>query len=321
MQAGDRKGAYTVESLRGAGRGGARAGGAAVRALQRRADAGLRQRRASQIVSHGERNAAQRSWVHDYFEREVRPLLIPVGLDPAHPFPQVANKSLNFIVRLGGQGRLRPRERDRHRQGAARAAAADPHAGQGVGQQDAVRLAVQRDPGAPGRAVPGPRGRRSSRSSASPATPTWRWTRTTCATCAPRCAWGCSTGTTGRRCGWRCRRAAPTSCPSFLLQQFNLPPQRAVPRAWPGEPGAAAAADRPGRRAAAAVPAVQAVLSRRSWCPASRSSSSCSSGDVLIHQPFESFDGVLAFLREAVQRPAGAGHQADHLPHRRRFRH
>ena len=55
------------------------------------------------IVSHGDRNAAQRSWVSDYFEREVRPLLIPVGLDPAHPFPQVANKSLNFIVRLGGK--------------------------------------------------------------------------------------------------------------------------------------------------------------------------------------------------------------------------
>jgi polyphosphate kinase len=54
------------------------------------------------IVSHGERNAAQRRWVKAYFEREVRPLLIPVGLDPSHPFPQVANKSLNFIVRLGG---------------------------------------------------------------------------------------------------------------------------------------------------------------------------------------------------------------------------
>jgi polyphosphate kinase len=55
------------------------------------------------IVSHGDRNAAQRRWVSEYFEREVRPLLIPVGLDPAHPFPQVANKSLNFIVRLGGK--------------------------------------------------------------------------------------------------------------------------------------------------------------------------------------------------------------------------
>ena len=54
------------------------------------------------IVSHGERNAAQRRWVHQYFESDVKPLLIPVGLDPSHPFPQVANKSLNFIVRLGG---------------------------------------------------------------------------------------------------------------------------------------------------------------------------------------------------------------------------
>ena len=59
------------------------------------AQAGIR------VMSHGERDAAQRKWVQQYFEREVRPLLIPVGLDPAHPFPQVANKSLNFIVRLG----------------------------------------------------------------------------------------------------------------------------------------------------------------------------------------------------------------------------
>jgi polyphosphate kinase len=28
---------------------------------------------------------------------------VPIGLDPAHPFPQVANKSLNFIAKLGGR--------------------------------------------------------------------------------------------------------------------------------------------------------------------------------------------------------------------------
>ncbi|XAH21771.1 polyphosphate kinase 1 [Xylophilus sp. GW821-FHT01B05] len=60
-------------------------------------------RRGIRIVSHGERNSAQRRWVRDYFRREVSPLLVPVGLDPAHPFPQVANKSLNFIVRLKGR--------------------------------------------------------------------------------------------------------------------------------------------------------------------------------------------------------------------------
>ncbi len=54
------------------------------------------------LVSHGERNLQQRGWVAKYFESEVRPLLIPVALDPSHPFPQVANKSLNFIVSLAG---------------------------------------------------------------------------------------------------------------------------------------------------------------------------------------------------------------------------
>jgi polyphosphate kinase len=55
------------------------------------------------LVRHTDRNAAQRAWVKDYFEREVRPLLTPIGLDPAHPFPQVVNKSLNFIVSLTGK--------------------------------------------------------------------------------------------------------------------------------------------------------------------------------------------------------------------------
>ncbi len=55
------------------------------------------------ILNHADRNEAQRQWVAKYFEREVRPLLVPVGLDPAHPFPQVANKSLHFIARLSGK--------------------------------------------------------------------------------------------------------------------------------------------------------------------------------------------------------------------------
>jgi polyphosphate kinase len=55
------------------------------------------------IVSHGERTAEQKRWVDEYFRREVRPLLVPIALDPAHPFPRVANKSLHFIVQLKGQ--------------------------------------------------------------------------------------------------------------------------------------------------------------------------------------------------------------------------
>ncbi len=55
------------------------------------------------LMTHDDRNVAQKKWVKQYFEREVKPLLTPIGLDPAHPFPLVANKSLNFIVRLSGK--------------------------------------------------------------------------------------------------------------------------------------------------------------------------------------------------------------------------
>jgi polyphosphate kinase len=42
-------------------------------------------------------------WLERYFEREVEPVLSPLGLDPARPFPRIQNKSLNFIVRLAGE--------------------------------------------------------------------------------------------------------------------------------------------------------------------------------------------------------------------------
>jgi len=48
-------------------------------------------------------NEAQAGWIHDYFLRELKPVLTPVGLDPSHPFPRVLNKSLNFAVELSGR--------------------------------------------------------------------------------------------------------------------------------------------------------------------------------------------------------------------------
>ncbi len=45
----------------------------------------------------------QASWVKRFFNRELLPVLSPAGLDPAHPFPRVLNKSLNFIVSLEGK--------------------------------------------------------------------------------------------------------------------------------------------------------------------------------------------------------------------------
>jgi polyphosphate kinase len=55
------------------------------------------------ILNHAERSPAQRAWVAKFFESQVQPLLVPLSLDPSHPFPLVANKSLNFIARLDGR--------------------------------------------------------------------------------------------------------------------------------------------------------------------------------------------------------------------------
>jgi len=45
----------------------------------------------------------QERWLQGYFQNEVLPVLSPLGLDPAHPFPRILNKSLNFAVSLEGK--------------------------------------------------------------------------------------------------------------------------------------------------------------------------------------------------------------------------
>jgi polyphosphate kinase len=53
-----------------------------------------------------------RAWIDDYYRKEVALVLTPLGIDLAHPFPQLMNKSLNVLVQLelmtgeGGQKRL-----------------------------------------------------------------------------------------------------------------------------------------------------------------------------------------------------------------------
>lgn len=47
--------------------------------------------------------AEQADWVKRYFRDQVYPVLTPIALDPAHPFPRLVNKSLNFIVPLDGK--------------------------------------------------------------------------------------------------------------------------------------------------------------------------------------------------------------------------
>lgn len=48
-------------------------------------------------------NSSQKRWLRKFFNESLQPVLSPMGLDPAHPFPRILNKSLNFIVSLTGK--------------------------------------------------------------------------------------------------------------------------------------------------------------------------------------------------------------------------
>ena len=52
------------------------------------------------ILASGNRTVAQKKWVVNYFRSNIKPLLLPIALDLAHPFPLVASKALHFIVEL-----------------------------------------------------------------------------------------------------------------------------------------------------------------------------------------------------------------------------
>ncbi|MDO8248244.1 MAG: polyphosphate kinase 1 [Rhodoferax sp.] len=253
------------------------------------------------IVSHGDRNVVQRRWVKQYFEREVRPLLIPVGLDPSHPFPQVANKSLNFIVRLSGRDafgreneiaivkvpRVLPRMirmPDKVSGGSnyfvslssvIRAHLAELFSGREVGQFSQFRvtrhsdLAVDEDD-------------------------------------VKNLRTALRQGLQHRHFGQAVRLEVSAGCSeylsAFLLKQFDLPEQ-ALYRV-PGPVNLVRLT-----QLVDLVDAPQLCFPVYKSCyptqltPGASFFDQLKQGDVFIHQPFESFDGVLDFLREAINDP------------------
>ena len=236
-----------------------------------------------------------------HFEQQVRPLLIPVSLDPAHPFPQVANKSLNFIVRLSGPdafGRENeiaivkvPRVLPRlirlpdkvsgkrilfvSLSSVIRAHLAELFAGRHVGQFSQFRVTRHSDLAVDEEDVQDLRS-------------------------------ALRQGLQQRHYGQAVRLEVSAGCSehlsSLLLKQFDLPALALYRVHGPVNlvrlTELVDRVDMPQLRFApytASFPAPLAtglsVFDR------------LKQGDVLIHQPFESFDGVLSFLREAVYDP------------------
>ncbi|MEJ1096505.1 MULTISPECIES: polyphosphate kinase 1 [unclassified Pseudoxanthomonas] len=55
------------------------------------------------VFGRGRWSPRQTRWLRAYFRNEIMPVLSPLGLDPAHPFPKILNKSLNIVVVLKGK--------------------------------------------------------------------------------------------------------------------------------------------------------------------------------------------------------------------------
>jgi polyphosphate kinase len=260
------------------------------------------EKRGIRVVAHGERNTAQRRWVREYFLREVQPLLVPVGLDPAHPFPQVANKTLNFIVRLTGRdafGReneiaivkvprylprflLMPAAKGSKQQhfvsisSLIRAHLVDLFPGRQVTEFSQFRVTRHSDLAVDEEEV--------------------KNLRT-----------ALRKGLQHRHYGQAVRLEVSAGCSdflaNFLLQQFDLPRQ-ALYRV-PGPVNLVRLSqlidlvDGPAMRFEQYNPGWPHQLT-----PGQSFFERLQKGDVLIHQPYETFDAVLAFLREAVEDPA-----------------
>jgi len=254
------------------------------------------------VVSHAERDAAQTEWVERFFATQVKPLLVPVGLDPAHPFPQVANKSLNFIARLAGKdafGRKNsvaivkvPRVLPR--------VIRLPDAISGGRQAFVLLTSVIRAHLAqlfPGRNVEAFSQFRITRDSDLEVDDDVKNLRQ-----------ALRTGLTTRHFGKAIRLEVVDTCPDelseFLLQQFGLPESALYRVHGPVNlvrlTELIDQADAPALR----FPPYEPVWPQGRLPRQDSIFARLKTGDVLLHHPFESFEPVVQFLREAVQDPA-----------------
>jgi len=261
----------------------------------------LLEKRGIRILAHSERNLRQRRWVRDYFLHEVQPLLVPVGLDPSHPFPQVANKSLNFIVRLSGRDAF-GRENEVAIVKVPRALPRYIRIPAVKGSKQVLFASISSiirshlNDLFPGRTVTEFSQFRVTRhSDLSLDEEEVKNLRT-----------ALRLGLQQRHYGQALRLQVSAGCSEFLsdflLQQFNLPPESLY--RVPGPVNLVRLnqlidlVDAPALRFAQYTPGWPVQL-----VPGQSFFERLKQGDVLIHQPYESFDAVLAFLREAVEDP------------------
>ncbi len=261
----------------------------------------LLEKKGIKLVAHSERNVRQRRWVKEFFQREVQPLLMPVGLDPAHPFPQVANKSLNFIVRLKGKdafGRENEIAIVKVPRILPRFVRIPPAAGSKQSHFVSISSLI-----------------RSHLTDLFPGRQVTEWSQFRVTRHSDLAVdeeevknlrTALRKGLQQRHYGEALRLEVSAGCSeylaNFLLSQFDLP-EHALYRV-PGPVNLVRLnqlidqVDAPALRFDRYLPGWPVDL-----VPGQSFFERLQQGDVMIHQPYESFDAVLAFLREAVEDP------------------
>jgi polyphosphate kinase len=58
-----------------------------------------------ELVSHDDLLKRERQQLRELFARDILPILTPLAVDPAHPFPHISNLSLNLLVVIQDAGR------------------------------------------------------------------------------------------------------------------------------------------------------------------------------------------------------------------------
>ncbi len=254
------------------------------------------------VLNHADRNPTQRQWVARFFQTQVRPLLVPLSLDPSHPFPLVANKSLNFIARLGGRDafgrdngiaivkvpRVLPR--------VIRLPDALCDGRQGFVLLTSVIRAHLEElfPGRPVESFSQFRVTRDSDLDVDQDDVT-------------NLRQALRTGLTTRHFGRALRLEVVSSCPEqlsrFLLEQFELPEVALYKVNGPVNLVRLNQLIDQADGAALRFPAFEPRWPTERLPPGQSIFSRLREGDVLLHHPFESFEPVVQFLREAVHDP------------------
>ena len=235
------------------------------------------------------------------FDERIFPVLTPLAVDPAHPFPYISNLSLNLAVVVRD-----PATGERALRAGQGAAAAPPL--RRAARRRALRAARAGDRRAPRRAVPRHGGRSRTTRSASPATPTSS-SRTRPRTCSRRSRSVLRRRTQVRRasCGSRSTRRMTDEVLELLCRELELDAEPTstsidgpldLAGLW-----ALYALDRPELKDEPWAPQTPAALAGGD--PPPDFFRLLRSGDVLVHHPYDSFaTSVEAFVDAGGARPA-----------------